>query len=84
MDTEAYLQLVMTTFIVIVLILVFILYTQGARSNIGRRIIVGPGGQQQYILGPGGQEWINTRPVIVNPVQPTQHLLGPGGIYQYQ
>ena len=51
METEGYLQLIMTVFIVIVLVLVFILYTQGSRSNINRRVIVGPGGQQQFILG---------------------------------
>ena len=69
MDTEGYLQLIMSTFIVIVLILVFILYVQGSRTNVNRRVIVGPGGQQ----------WVNTRPVIVTPVVPSQQLLGPGG-----
>ena len=47
MEPDQYLQMILSVFIVIVLVLVFIFYTQGSRTtNINRRVIVGPGGQQ--------------------------------------
>lgn len=82
MDAEGYLQLLISVFIVIVVVLVFILYTQGTRSNMNRRVVTDRRvivDQHPFIIGPGGQQWINTRPVV-NP----SPLLGPGGIYQYQ
>lgn len=72
MEPDQYLQMILSVFIVIVLVLVFIFYTQGSRTtNINRRVIVGPGGQQWTHTLP-----FHRQPVIVNP---PQQWLGPGG-----
>ena len=74
MNSEGYLQLIMTFFIIVTLILIFILYSIGNKTN-----------DRSIILSPGRKQWINRYPVIVNPIQQQhpiyikQHLLGPGG-----
>ena len=80
MEAETYLQMIMAVFIIIVLILVFVLYSEGSRANNNRSAIIGPGGTQQVILGPGGQRWVNTpQPLVVTSLVEPQPVLGPGG-----
>ena len=52
MEADQYLQMILSIFIVIVLVLLFIFYTQGSRNN----------NRGPVILGPGGQRWVQTQP----------------------
>ena len=58
MEAETYLQLILGVFIFIVLILLFVLYSQ-KREN-GNNNSIKP------IIGPGGQQWVYTNPVVVS------------------
>lgn len=80
MEAETYLQMIMAVFIIIVLILVFVLYSEGSRANNNRPAIIGPGGTQQVILGPDGPRLVNTpQRLIVAPVFPSQPVLSTSG-----